>query len=526
MKFNQYIEQVIEKEADTLKNSIKEYFWTELLPVLETKLSVDANNKLLDVTSNFCLGFRTYWSNERDISYLKKIVSNLFERFYGLFNKTLSENNNNFSVIYLKCLTRICTYFMNSDLFDLMFCIESNNLKEKIEFFNTSFFKDLLKMILIKNDENMLAGAVDFFLTVNLNIGVEQSYIFAKLDNYFFELANEKTFLVEGIIKMYLFESSAKIINPKIKTSFTEWILLSQQACDLVLNNIFIQSRIFTETEKREEQLPVLAIQLLENLLTFEEISKSKPNIVLQKVFLYFLNAIDLSISNMVNSDKSINENETKNCFRFTLDLLFNSNITSNVAWKLLDLKTLWNLLLNTLLLKSTLSQMGSTIDKSLNDLIERLTNKLMNDYLLDAEIGTSVFNPLLDFIKKNLHNKKSQLLLNSILLNLINQFSLDFEKHKINESARKRWLMEFYLNVLFNMDTIKFKDIFKQLSQNIDFIKKLYLDKRLNYTHTNVHHHLVSNKLDTCANEDEQIRLILNKLNIFPELNCLLYLM
>ena len=238
-----------------------------------------------------------------------------------------------------------------------------------------------------------------------------------------------------------------------------------------------------------------------------QPLNLSKQNESIQTFVLKFIESIGSFVKNG-NKSKLINLNELENYLAFSSSLLFESasSVKAYVA-KLLSVDQLWAILLNNLLLKSSLKlknkhKIGkiNKLETELNEFINKLTVKLIDEYLDFEEVEdlSSSFKELTGFITENLNNpNKSQFILNDLLLNLIHQF-------KSNKELKKSWMMEFYANVLFNLDGLAtFRSIFSSIS-SVNFLANVYLDNLCNYTYTQLYPKLTSIDVDSLAQTNE----------------------
>ena len=352
----------------------------------------------------------------------------------------------------------------------------------------------------------MLADVIELFLIINLKTlprspKLNESLI-KQIDKYLFDSNCEAIQpQIEGFILNYLTTSKTNSIDSINKSLLTEWLIQSEKAQSLIINQMFTHLRLFSIKDSNN-----LAIQLVENIVKSEFKNEAKLNEKLQEYFLNYLNTVVIYSQNILKENSNpLSLQELNNYLNFCKDFLFKNPTSSQIASKSITLDNLWAVLLNSLTLKSKLQKFKiknvqfDKIQTNLDELINKFALKLFDDYLSGTDHMDN-FNQLKSFIRTNLKssNNRDPFMLNSVIILLINQFE------SLLKEGTSDWMNDFYSQVIFNPDVITFKQIYSSLINEKTFLSKFWLDKRLNYIFASKMHMLVKETYDVTYSSTE----------------------
>lgn len=510
LKFQNFVKAILENEKNA---KINESFWTGLGISIRNKLAVVENHDC--VLNNFNNLFKNYFQKANLVSkrHLNEIIKIFFDLFYDSFAQNLNRSErtleiNNQESIHLNGLNKLCSSFMCNSFLDWFLSKHQNttnlNQEEKLNYFNKTIIENFVKIIMNREtviNDYSLYYIISLYLSINLklNINISNNLINQSINDYLFSIESKHTDdQIENLLEKFLLESKQNLINSTLKLSLTKYIMQSEQIQNLIINKLFNSIRLFSFEDDRKYNNYELTIQLLDNLNNIDSVSKEKSSDTLDKFYKALIKTI-LDYMEHTKTFKIVNLNELNNYLLFSIDMIFNKS-------NLLDLKLLWQLIINHLIFKDRLDihkqiQDANTakIKTNLNNLINKLIEEFMTKYAWELKEN---YQDIINFISDNLSTNTDNIdsfELNKIIIDLIGHFEIVLSNLKIQDD--KEWSQVFYSQVLLNLNgSVTFKDLFNNIlfsnlnndSINKNLIGKFYLNKRLNYLYSNYQFQLV----------------------------------
>jgi hypothetical protein len=516
-KFQNFIKNLLENEVNF---KISETFWLGLGGIIDKKLIVLENHD--NVLNNFNNLFKNYFhkADSKSKQYLNEIIKIFFDIFYDSFIKNFNKlertvDLNSLELVHLNRLNKLCSSFMCTSILDWFVAKHQNtsilNQDEKLNYFNKTIIDNFVKTIMNRDvliEDYSLYFIISLYLIINekLNNNISDNLICQSLSYYLFGITNKpKVDQIQNLIEKFLLESKQNLIDSTLKSSLTKYIIQSEPIQDLIIDKLFNSIRLFSFEDNRKYNNYELTIQLLDNLNNIDYKLKEKSSDDTLKKFYKALIKTILDYMEHMNSINRVNLNELNNYLLFSIDMIFDK---SNP----LDLKLLWQLLINHLIFKARLvnnqqvpDSITNKIKTNLNSLINKLIEEFMTKYAWES---IENYQDLINFILKNLSNNTDQIdsfELNKIIIDLISHFEIVLCNLKNQDD--NEWSQVFYSQVLLNLNgSINFKDFFNNIlfsnlnndSFNKNLIGKFYLNKRLNYLYSNYQYQLIKSQDDS----------------------------
>lgn len=480
---------------------IKQYFWSNLNSIVLDKFKIndfeqsiekqiDEANENLMILKRFSAIFKTYWLNSKQSINLLNLIKIVFSQFLNKFTTVLKSENfllddqyEQLGFIYLNGINTICLNFMHESLlssFIANFSEYPSNTIDLNSLFNDKVIENLIQLTNKRSNNTILFGIIDLYLITNAN----QTNLNSKLDHYLLKEVN--LIQIDNLFNYYF---KLKPLNDHLvmKTKLFEWFTQSEKLSDILTDDYF----------KQLDNRFSLTLEFITFLLD--------TNFKLDKVNEFY-NSIVKSIINLTNKYLHDSSTTTKlnDLVSFSLKVLFNPIKTIS------DQSNLWTILINFFKLKSQ----NSLLDTDLNNLIDKLANKLFDLIYEKASLNDSnIFKQINDYdqlilfiINNVLNDNLNDYFQNEIILmDLIGQFAKTL-------TLKTNGFEHFYSDVLFRSEfggsnLLSFDQLFKSLllldnqKFNIDLLKKFYLDDNINYIYSDNYHLILESEKNKTFN-------------------------